>query len=215
MTATRMELVLASSSPRRHDLIRLMGMPFRVEPSRYEEPPPPDTTVSLPDLVSELAANKALEVALRLGVGWVLGADTLVSLDEHIGTPLGKPADSSDARRMLGLLSGRSHFVYSGIAVVPPWDASGEPRAFRSVTKTRVRFRRLSDDMISDYVVTGEPLDKAGAYGAQGYAAPFIEAFEGDFYNVVGLPLCDLGRLLERCGLDWRHLRSAGMSSPS
>jgi septum formation protein len=202
------ELILASASPRRRELMGLLGIPFRVVASRYEEPPAPEQPVSLPDLVMELATKKAAEVAGRLGVGWVLGADTLVSTDENIGVPLGKPAGALDAIRMLGILSGREHFVYTGIAVIPPWQVSDRPRAIRSVAKTAVRFRDLSPRMIEDYVATGEPLDKAGAYGALGFAAPFIERIDGDFYNVVGLPLCETARLLERCGLDWQSLRA-------
>jgi septum formation protein len=202
------ELILASASPRRRELITLLGIPFRVVASRYEEPPAPEQPVTLADLVMDLAAEKAIEVAVRLGVGWVLGADTLVSIDENFGVPLGKPSGESDARRMLGILSGRQHFVYTGIAIIPPWQAAEQPRAIRSVVKTGVRFREISPRTIEDYVATGEPLDKAGAYGAQGFAAPFIERFDGDYYNVVGLPLCETGKLLERCGLDWQSLRT-------
>lgn len=207
MTSELPELILASSSPRRRELIALLGIPVRIVASLYEEPAPPMMPVSLPDLVTDLAASKAGEVASRLGAGWVLGADTLVSLDEGYGVPLGKPTDAADARRMLRLLSGRDHLVYTGIALIPPWPPDGAPEPERAVTKTRVWFRQLTAQMIDDYIATGEPLDKAGAYGAQGFAAPFIERLEGDFYNVVGLPLCDVGRLLERCGLPWGTLR--------
>ena len=207
MTADPVDLILASASPRRHELIELLGIPFRIVASRYDEPPAPAHPVSLPNLVMELAANKALEVADRIGSAWVLGADTLVSLDDAFGIPLGKPADSVHAHRMLSLLAGRDHFVYTGVALVAP-RLPGEPaRPVASVAKTRVWFRELSSEAIEDYVATGEPLDKAGAYGAQGYAAPFIERYEGDFNNVVGLPLCEVGRLMERCGLDWLKLR--------
>ena len=207
MTDDPTELILASASPRRRELIGLLGIPFRVIASRYEEPSPPVHPVSLPDLVMKLAAHKAVEVADRVGSGWILGADTLVSLDEEFGVPLGKPTDPADACRMLSMLSGRDHFVYTGIALVSPRQPGELPKPITSATKTRVWFRELTYEMIDDYVATGEPLDKAGGYGAQGYAAPFIERFDGDFNNVVGLPLCDVGRLLERCGLDWHTLR--------
>lgn len=207
MIGETVDLVLASASPRRHELIALLGIPFRIVASRYEEPPAPGHPVSLPELVMELAASKAMEVAERAEKGWVLGADTLVTLDEGFGVPLGKPADAADARRMLALLSGRDHFVYTGIALVAPRLPAETLRPITAAAKTRVWFRELTAEMIADYVATGEPLDKAGAYGAQGYAAPFIERYEGDFNNVVGLPLCEVGRLMERCGLDWVELR--------
>jgi septum formation protein len=203
------ELVLASASPRRRELISLLGIPFRVVTGHFEEPPPPDKPVSLSDLVAGLAELKAVAVADALGVRWVLAADTLVSLEEEVGIPLGKPVDEHDAFRMLRLLAGRAPTVSTGIALIPGWSARKRPPALISVNKTRVWFRELSDDMILDYIATGEPTDKAGAYGAQGYAAPFIERFDGDFHNVVGLPLCDVGRLLERAGLDWWRLRRA------
>ena len=107
---------------------------------------------------------------------------------------------------MLRLLSGKVHRVYTGVALV----GSEEPWQKVEVTAavcTQVRFRELSEAMIEDYLGTGEPFDKAGAYGAQGYAAPFIEGFEGDFFNVVGLPLCEVGRMLERIGVVWWHFR--------
>ena len=116
-TDNSLPLILASASPRRQELIALLGMPFRIMPSRYVEPPPPQVPVSLPELVMELAKQKALEVAARAEPGWVLGADTLVSLEAGVGLPLGKPTDREDARRMLHLLSGRIHFVYTGIAL--------------------------------------------------------------------------------------------------
>ena len=119
MTAGTVELILASASPRRRELIALLGIPFRVVASRYEEPPTPEVPVSLPDLVFDLATRKALEVADRLGLEWVLAADTLVSLDDEFGVPLGKPVDEADASRMLSRLSGRVHTVFTGIALVP------------------------------------------------------------------------------------------------
>jgi septum formation protein len=206
-----LNLILASSSPRRRELLTLLGVPFRVEPSGFDEPPPPTDPVSLPDLVISLAIAKAREVAERIAPteeSLVIGADTLVAPDSEVGVPLGKPTDEADARRMLTHLAGRTHRVYTGVALIPV-------RAHRLLepscvaVQTRVRFRELTPAMIADYVATGEPMDKAGAYGAQGYAAPFIESIEGDFFNVVGLPLCALGRLLEAHGMDWSHRRLA------
>ncbi|HLJ57858.1 MAG TPA: Maf family protein, partial [Chthonomonadaceae bacterium] len=136
--------MLASASPRRSELVALLGLPFVVEPSGYAEPPAPDRPVRLAELVTELAANKAAEVAARFPDDWVLGADTLVTLGDDIGVPLGKPADAEDARRMLSLLSGRGHFVYTGIALITP----GSPREPRTVAtsacRTGVWFRELS-----------------------------------------------------------------------
>lgn len=188
----------------------LLGLPYEVVPSRFEEPPPPQEPTSLPELVMHLAVSKAVEVAARRPACFVLGADTLVTLDEEFGVPLGKPVDADDARRMLRCLSGHTHCVYTGLALVPPCHsplAYPDPKFQRHVEMTRVRFRELTDVMIEGYLSTGEPFDKAGAYGAQGFAAPFIEAIEGDYYNVVGLPLCALGRLLESIGIEWQSLR--------
>jgi len=204
LTDRQVELILASTSPRRHELIPLLGLPFRIVASRYEEPLPPAEPVDLARFAMDLAANKAGEVSRRLRTGWVLGADTLVSLDTDVGVALAKPIDRADARRMLELLSGRAHFVYTGVALVPEWTDAEQPEPVCTFARTRVWFRDLSSEMIERYISTGEPMDKAGAYGAQGYAAPFIERVDGDFYNVVGLPLCETGRLLERCGLTWQ-----------
>lgn len=203
-----MNLILASASPRRRELLALLGLPFTVEPSRYDEPGAPTEPVALPDFVISLATEKAAEVARRSSGVWVVGADTEVALEEgDVGLPLGKPTDADDAARMLRRLSGRAHSVYTGVALIEAKGGGeiGEP--FCAAVRTRVRFREMSDAMIADYVATGEPLDKAGAYGAQGYAAPFIEGFEGDFFNVVGLPLCELGRLFERAGVSWWRYR--------
>ena len=200
-------LILASASPRRRELLALLGLPFEVVPSLYEEPPPPTVPIALDAFVTLLARNKAEEVAGRRESGYIIGADTLVTLASGpVGIPLGKPTDREDAARMLRLLSGAVHTVYTGVAVLRKEPDS--PLTLQSAAvQTQVRFRELSETMIADYIATEEPLDKAGAYGAQGYAAPFIEGFEGDFYNVVGLPLCTLGRLLEQSGLNWSHFR--------
>lgn len=197
-------LILASASPRRRELLSLLGLPFTVQPSPYEEPPAPPTPVDLPAFVTDLARNKALAVAQTERDALVLGADTLVSLSvESQGIPLGKPADAADACRMLRLLAGAVHTVHTGVALIRTYPDGSQAAPLCTSVRTEVRFRALTDAMIADYVATGEPLDKAGAYGAQGYAAPFIESFHGDFYNVVGLPLCELGHLLEQSGLPW------------
>ncbi len=202
-------LILASASPRRRELLALLGLPFVVVPSPYEEPPAPSHPIDLAAFVTELARNKALAVAQNEREALVIGADTLVSLStESVGVPLGKPADAADACRMLSLLAGTVHTVHTGVVLCRTSPDGILTSTYSTAVQTRVRFRSLSNAMIADYVATGEPLDKAGAYGAQGYAAPFIESFEGDFYNVVGLPLCEVGRLLEQAGLLWwQHRR--------
>ena len=206
-------LVLASSSPRRRELLSLLGHPYSVIPSRYNEPAPPSHPVSLPGLVSFLATEKALETANRLASedSLIIGADTLVTLsDSEIGLPLGKPIDREDAFRMIRQMSGKPHWVYTGVVIVRYNSDSKSAELLASgVEKTQVTFRQLPDNVINDYIDTGEPMDKAGAYGAQGYAAPFIERFDGDFYNVVGLPLCLTGKLLEKAGMEWWHNRTA------
>jgi septum formation protein len=202
-------LILASASPRRRELMGLLGLPFEVIPSRYEEPGPPTEPVDLAALVTLLAANKAQEVASRTEAGLVLGADTLVTLDQgDRGVPLGKPIHAEQAHAMLRSLAGNVHCVYTGIALIRTGRQDKPATPLCAAVKTRVRFRELSDRMIADYIATGEPMDKAGAYGAQGYAAPFIESFEGDFFNVVGLPLCAVGRLLEKSGIPWWRYRT-------
>ncbi len=204
MTTPSPRLILASTSPRRRELLSLLGLPFTVVPSAYEEPPAPSTPVDLPAFVMDLARNKARAVAQVERDALVLGADTLVSLSvEAVGVPLGKPIDAADACRMLRLLAGAVHTVHTGVALFRTLPDGSLAEPLCTAVRTMVRFRTLSEAMIADYVATGEPLDKAGAYGAQGYAAPFIESFTGDFYNVVGLPLCEVGRLLERSGLPW------------
>ncbi len=199
------KIVLASASPRRRELFALLGLPFEVIPSTYEEPTSPNQSVYLPDFVSHLATEKAREVAQRNPDAWVIGADTEVAMDT-LGAPLGKPQDTPDACRMMESLAGRKHLVCTGVALFRPVALNLAPLCI--AVSTWVTFRPLTPQMIADYVATGEPMDKAGAYGAQGFAAPFIQSFEGDFFNVVGLPLCALGQLLEEAGLDWSAYRA-------
>jgi septum formation protein len=197
-------LILASASPRRQELATLFGLPLEIIPSRYEEPKEPIEPILLREFVQTLALGKAREVAGRVERGIVLGADTTVTLSlEARGVPLGKPADRAEAHRMLRLLSGRVHVVYTGVALIRVAGTGVLSEPLCESVATRVRFREMSDAMIANYLDTGEPFDKAGAYGAQGYAAPFIEGFEGDFFNVVGLPVCTVGRLLEQMGVLW------------
>ena len=185
-----MNIVLASSSPRRRELLSHFSVPFLVDPAAGPEDPPAGAGPE--ETVLTLAAAKADEVAARRPDCVVIGADTVVELD---GTILGKPADRDDAFRMLRALSGREHRVYTGIAVM-----RGDERLC-GAEMTRVFFREMTDREINAYIDSGEPMDKAGAYGIQGKAALFVEAIEGDYYNVVGLPLCRLGRMLAGKGV--------------
>lgn len=184
------KLILASASPRRKELLQQVGADFTVEVSDADEHTVPRTLP--PDLyVQELAMLKATAVAKHRTGGLVIGADTVVVLD---GAILGKPADTADAARMLSRLSGREHAVFTGIAVC---DAATLRTACRA-ERTLVRFRELSDAEIAAYIATGEPMDKAGAYGIQQRGGLFVTGVTGDFANVVGLPLCTLFTLLDR-----------------
>jgi len=185
-----MKIILASGSPRRKELLEMLQVAdLEIIPARGEEQPHPELA---PDaLVRELSRCKAAEVAARYAApeDVVIGADTVVVLD---GQVLGKPKDAADARRMLSSLSGRAHTVFTGITVM-----RGDT-VLRHAEETTVHFRPLTDAEIDAYIATGEPMDKAGAYGAQGFASLFVEKLEGDFFNVMGLPLCALGTLLKR-----------------
>lgn len=203
-------LILASASPRRRELMALLGLPYAIVTSDFEEPPLPEHPVSLSALVTSLARGKAEAEARRSEAGsLVLGADTIVSLsEEDQGIPLGKPKDGEDAKRMLRLLSGATHSVFTGVALARAAGPNAPMETLTDFAQTFARFRELTEEMIAGYVATGEPLDKAGAYGAQGYAAPFITGFVGDYFNVVGLPVCTVGRLLEQAGVRWWQWRT-------
>jgi len=184
----RVPLILASRSPRRRKLLAQLGLDFEVHPSDLDENA---TNHRLPEqLVEQLALEKARTVAARFPEALTLGADTIVVLD---GDVLNKPADEAEARAMLRRLSGRTHTVYTGVALVHP----ASQREVVDYEATQVTFAPLTDAEIDAYVATGSPLDKAGAYGIQDdYGAVFIRRIEGDYYNVVGLPLHRLYRML-------------------
>jgi nucleoside triphosphate pyrophosphatase len=174
------KLVLASRSPRRAEILRAIGWPFEavaanIDESRF------DFETAVP-YVRRLAQTKADAVAKDLASGLVLGADTVVLVDEKI---LGQPKDAEDARRMLKLLSGRWHEVLTAVAL----SRAGENCSVIDHEKTRVRFAEMSAGEIDWYVETGEPMDKAGAYAVQGGAAFFVEEIQGDYFNIVGLPV--------------------------
>jgi len=187
-----MKLILASASPRRAEILRSAGIPFTVLSSAVDETPLPGETAS--DLVRRMAAAKAELVAARaVGPAIVIAADTVVALD---GTILGKPRTSQDARNMLEKLSGRTHSVITGVALVRLPDV--ERREFTEITQ--VHFTALSDEEIVKYLSSGEPFDKAGAYAIQGVAGRFIPRVDGCYFNVVGLPLARLCRELTALG---------------
>jgi septum formation protein len=192
----RRRVVLASASPRRRELLRLVVSDFQVVPSEFDESGMP-TSLSPGDHVALSAMEKARDIARGIEEGVVIGSDTVVSIDEHI---LGKPVDENDAARMLRLLSGRAHQVYTGIHAI---DVTPDGhREAGGVECTEVRFRDLTDEVIRRYVATGEPIDKAGAYAIQGRGSVLVEGISGCFFNVVGLPIYRLSRLLEGFGIE-------------
>jgi len=171
-------LVLASASPRRRELIARLGLPYEVQTSNADESV--CRLLRPEELVIELARRKAEAVAATRPDDLVLGVDTIVVLD---GRVLGKPRDEADARRMLHLLSGKSHEVRSGFALI------FRDKVYTECVTTTVRFAQLTDAEIEEYVKSGEPGDKAGAYGIQGRGGLFVSGIVGDYYNVVGFPL--------------------------
>lgn len=187
-----MRIVLASGSPRRKELMEMLGVQdLVIIPARGEEVTVPGRGPE--ETVKALAAAKAGEVAAQCAAEDVIvAADTIVWLDGEI---LGKPRDRADAVSMLRKLSGRAHTVYSGITVMRLGTEISEAE------ETKVAFRALTDAEIEAYVDTGEPMDKAGAYAAQGKASLFVSGIHGDFFNVMGLPLCRLGRMLDKMGV--------------
>ena len=202
------QIILASASPRRKELLEQIGLEFEICPAKGEEV----ISKSVPEeVVMELSEQKATEVAAMVktyesGHGelmtpqdiLVIGADTVVACDDTI---LGKPRDEADAKRMLTLLSGRKHAVYTGVTFVF-LDKNGRAGAHTFYEKTEVTMKPLSELEIDRYVATGEPMDKAGAYGIQGKCAIYIEGIECDYNNVVGLPVARIYKELQKLGID-------------
>ena len=188
-----MAIILASQSPRRRELLAQMGISnFIIRPAVGEESAPDGLTPAR--LVEALSLHKGLEVAAASDpADLVIAADTVVAVD---GQVLGKPHDREEAVSMLAALSGRTHTVYTGVTLC--WD--GE--LLTEHEATTVQFRPLTAAEIEAYVATGEPMDKAGAYGIQGVGSLLVERIEGDYFNEVGLPICRLGRMLARFGVD-------------
>jgi septum formation protein len=184
-------LILASGSPRRRELLSLIGLDHDVRPSDIDETILPNEA---PRAYAErLAREKARAVAVAHAV--TVGCDTIVVVDGDI---LGKPRDEADARRMLRLLSGRSHVVMTAVA------AAYGGKIVSDVVMVHVTFRVLRDAEIDEYIRTREPMDKAGAYGIQGYGATIVDAVDGDYFAVMGLPLNRLIRLIESIGFEYR-----------
>lgn len=197
-------IILGSASPRRRELLSQIGVEFEVRVSdkeeRYQSEAPEE-------IVKELALMKAENVLSDLCAEQdeknvpprdtiVLGADTVVVLDDRI---LGKPKDKEDAFRMIQSLQGRTHQVYTGVAVIE-FDSEGKRHTVNHAVETKVCVHEMTEEEIRDYIATGEPLDKAGAYGIQGRFAPFIDRIDGDYYNVVGLPVSYVYRVLFKAG---------------
>ncbi|PID41010.1 MAG: septum formation inhibitor Maf [Proteobacteria bacterium] len=189
-TATS-KLILASQSPRRRDLLEQAGLTFTVIPSAFDEdaiePGAPD------DFVRTLARSKADDVAQSHAEHWVIGADTIVTIDDRI---LGKPGDPDEAREMLWQLSGHAHAVYTGYAIV----CKAKSVLVCEAIKTDVQFKTLNADEIDRYIRTGEPFDKAGAYAIQGMGTFLVRNINGSYTNVVGLPVCEVVEDLLRLG---------------
>ena len=187
-----MAIVLASASPRRKTILEMLEVrDLRVIPANGEEHVPENAGPA--ETVECLSKAKAIEVAKKCSqTDVIIAADTIVWLDDRI---LGKPSDRAEAAEMLRKLSGNSHEVYTGVTVI-----KGDS-VISGHEVSRVFFRQLSEEEIIGYIATGEPMDKAGAYGAQGIGALLIDRIEGDFFNVMGLPVCRLGEMLKKQGV--------------
>ncbi len=184
-------LILASSSPRRCELLRQMGLEFDVIPSRIEENEISSETPQ--DHVLRLAETKVKVVATHYPDRWVIAADTIVYIHEMI---LGKPKNRDEAMEMLRLLSGKTHTVLTGFSVYH----LGKGKRDKELIQTKVKVKALTPSEMEWYVHTGEPFDKAGGYAIQGIGAFMIESIQGSYTNVVGLPLCELIQMLQRLG---------------
>jgi MAF protein len=183
-----MDIILASASPRRKELLGLITTDFKIIPSKKDEIVS-DTIAS--DIVISLSKQKAEEVAETILTGIIIGADTVVSLGNEI---LGKPKNADDAKRMLSLISGKEHSVFTGITIIKKQENSIVKKSFFEETKVIVS--ELSILEMEKYIGTGEPMDKAGAYGIQGKFSVFVKGIKGDYNNVVGLPVSRLYREL-------------------
>jgi septum formation protein len=188
----RSRLILASKSPRRSQLLEQAGLTFSVIPSDFDE-----SAVALSDpdsYVITLAESKARDVSQKYPAAWIIGADTIVLIDQLV---LGKPASRQEAAEMLQRLSGKTHQVLTGYCIC----CEKENRLFSECVKTDVRFKRLINDEINWYIQTGEPFDKAGGYAIQGLGTFLVKSISGSYTNVVGLPVCEVIEFLTREGV--------------
>lgn len=185
------ELILASASRRRQDLLQRLGVPFKAVPSRVEETP--SEGESPREHVLRLCEEKAREVGQLYPEHWIIGADTIVLLE---GAILGKPRNRKEALWMLDMLQGKTHEVYTGLCLLRLMDE----RVTKKAVRTLVHVRALSDEEMAWYLRTGEPFDKAGGYAIQGYGSILIRGVEGSYTNVVGLPLTELVEMLHDTG---------------
>lgn len=193
------KIILASASPRRKEILALTGLRFRVEPSDYEETL--DHAIKPHSLAKRLSLEKARAVAGKYGDAIIIAADTFIAFR---GKLLGKPHTSKEARKMLTMLNGKSHSVITGYTIL---DTGTGKKIIRSV-ETKVWFKKMSSQELDAYVATREPIGKAGAYAIQGRGAVIVKKIEGDYLNVVGLPLFDLAESLKKFGINllsgWR-----------
>jgi septum formation protein len=187
------KFILASSSPRRRELLASISLDFEVLPSNVPEVHQPGEAPE--EYVARLSRDKAQAIAEQHPSRWIIAADTTVLLDDQL---LEKPADAADAARMLGTIAGKTHVVYTGLTLQNTDRGHSETR----VAESEVRMLPLTPSEIEWYVRTGEPLDKAGAYAVQGIGAMFIDSIHGSYTNVVGLPLATLFQMLRHAGID-------------
>jgi len=186
------KIILASASPRRKEILQLTGLKFSIDAGDYEE----DMSLGLKPhrLAKFLSSEKAAAIAVKYSNALVIAADTFIVFKDHL---MGKPHTNGEARRMLTLLNGKAHSVITGFTIV---DTNTKKKLSRSV-ETKVFFRKMTASEIEAYIKTGEPLDKAGAYAIQGLGAIIIKKIEGDYFNVMGLPLCSLTEALKKFGV--------------
>lgn len=186
-----MKVILASGSPRRRELLEQAGIPFEIDTADVDETVE-DTTLPA-DYVMELSLRKAEAVAVSHAKDLVIGADTIVAFEDII---LGKPKDESKAYEMLCMLAGKTHSVYTGVTMIYP-DEDGKPVKETFHVRTDVTMYPPDEKLLREYASCGEPLDKAGAYGIQGKGALLVERIDGDYYNVMGLPIAELYRRIK------------------
>jgi len=194
-----MKIILASSSPRRKDIMEQVGIPFEVRVSEVDE----NIGITKPDLLvkalSKLKAGAVLKEILKEDKNAecaVIGADTVVALDNEV---LGKPKDDLDAKRMIKAQSGQKSAVYTGVTVLIR--KNGKTKKDTFAVKTKIEMVEVSDECIDAYIASGEPRDKAGAYGIQGRFAQYVKKIDGDYYNIVGFPICPIAECLRKHGV--------------